>query len=243
MEQAKSMAWKAVAALAVLFLVGTALLMSFARTTPAQQNARAAQAAGLETVSGTQAASGAAAQPGHSAPAASGAATETQDAQTAGQASTGTAPAQPPTSQGQVDGQGEAGALEAGASTSEEEQNAAPVVHPAFDVSSGAELYAAACQSCHMAEGIGAENGAGTKNYPALAGNQNLQAAVYPATFILNGAGAMPSFADQLTDEQVAALVNYLRQDLNDFEGETTAAEIEPLRKGARSTELGDDAG
>ncbi|MFC6592685.1 c-type cytochrome [Deinococcus lacus] len=107
----------------------------------------------------------------------------------------------------------------------------------------GAEIYAAACQSCHMPGGVGAQGGAGTKNYPALAGNPRLQSPQYPLTFILNGAGAMPSFNRHLTDEQIAAVVNYLRHDLNDFEGDTAASDVAPLRDGARKTNLGDDAG
>lgn len=235
MDQAKSMAWKAVAALAVLFVIGTALLLSFARTTSAQENVRAAQAAGVQKTEG-------AAQGAHGTDAQGTGKASSSAAGTSAPATDGNS-SQPATGQGQVQAGSENGALAGGTSVTEEDKNAAPTVHPAFDLTDGAELYTAACQSCHMPGGVGADAGAGTKNYPALAGNQNLQAAVYPATFILNGAGAMPSFADQLTDEQVAAIINYLRQDLNNFEGETTAAEIEPLRKSARSTTLGDDAG
>ena len=90
---------------------------------------------------------------------------------------------------------------------------------------------------------VGAVGGAGTKNYPALASDQNLQTPAYPATFILNGAGGMPSFSNELTDEQIAAIVNYLRNDLNNFDGEMAPAEIAPIRSSARSTSLGDDAG
>ncbi|MDO4263552.1 MAG: cytochrome c [Deinococcus sp.] len=238
MDQAKSAAWKAVAALAALFLIGTALLLGFARTTPAQENTRAAQAAGVQKGEG---ASGTSSQDAGSQGTGSG--SETASGGAASGAGGEGDSSQPPTSQGQVQAEGEDGALAGGTSVTDEEKNAAPTVHPAFDVETGAELYAAACQSCHMPGGVGADGGAGTKNYPALAGNRNLQAAVYPASFILNGAGGMPSFADQLTDEQVALLINYLRQDLNKFEGETAASEIAPLRKSARSTTLGDDAG
>ncbi|ADY27367.1 cytochrome c class I (plasmid) [Deinococcus proteolyticus MRP] len=239
MDQAKSAAWKAVAALAALFLIGTALLLGFARTTPAQENTRAAQAAGVQKGEGAGQSAGSKGTGSQS----TGSGSETASGGAASGAAGEGDSTQPPTSQGQVQAEGEDGALAGGTSVTDEEKNAAPTVHPAFDVETGAELYAAACQSCHMPGGTGADGGAGTKNYPALAGNQNLQAAVYPATFILNGAGAMPSFADQLTDEQVAAIINYLRHDLNKFEGDTAASEIAPLRKGARSTELGDDAG
>lgn len=237
MEQAKSLAWKAVAALALLFFLSTVLLWAAARTTPAQENARAAQAAGVATASAA-----------NTAPAketGKGAVEATKQQPSAdNKADDKQSEAANATAQGQS-GTGATGeaALEVGASTTSKEDAKAPTVHPAFDVKTGAELYAAACQSCHMPGGVGAKGGAGTKNYPALAGNANLQAPVYPATFILNGAGGMPSFSTQLTDEQIAMLINYLRSDLNKFEGEITPAEIEPLRKGARATNLGDDAG
>lgn len=237
MDDARSVAWKVVAGLVALFLLASALLWAFARTTPQQENANAAQAAGVTTQQNQSAEGDSnAAQP--QSEAAAGATAEGATAQDGeGQSET-----DPNTGQAETE-DGEEGALAGESSNTEAADAGAMVVHPAFNVESGEELYAAACQSCHMPGGVGADQGGGTKNYPALAGNANLQTPQYPATFILNGAGAMPSFADQLTDEQIAMLINYLRNDLNDFDGEVTPGDIEPLRDGARSTTLGDDAG
>lgn len=49
MDDARSVAWKVVAGLVALFLLASALLWAFARTTPQQENANAAQAAGVTT--------------------------------------------------------------------------------------------------------------------------------------------------------------------------------------------------
>lgn len=237
MEQAKSLAWKAVGALAALFFLVAILLFAVARTSPAQENARAAQAAGQEVQSASQTQT-----TSSTTTTASTAKPQSTDSGTAA-ASGAAAEGEGGTAQGQSSASASEASITIGASESSKQEAVAPTVHPAFDVATGAELYAAACQSCHMPGGTGAEGGAGTKNYPKLAGNPNLQTPAYPATFILNGVGAMPSFSAHLTDEQVAMLVNYLRHDLNKFEGETSAAEIAPIRQGARKTNLGDDAG
>jgi len=80
---------------------------------------------------------------------------------------------------------------------------------------SGEALYADICQGCHMPEGVGAV-GAGA--YPALARNPKLATAGYPLFLVIHGRKGMPPFGKLLTDEQVAAVVNYIRTHLgNDF--------------------------
>ena len=59
-----------------------------------------------------------------------------------------------------------------------------------------------------MPDGRGAI-GAGA--YPALARNAKLEAAGYPVLLVVNGQKAMPAFGRQLDDNQVAAVVNYIR--------------------------------
>ena len=59
-----------------------------------------------------------------------------------------------------------------------------------------------------MAEGQGAKTGAGM--YPALAKNPNLQSPEYTATVLLNGLRGMPPFIRMMTDEQMAAVTNYV---------------------------------
>jgi mono/diheme cytochrome c family protein len=72
----------------------------------------------------------------------------------------------------------------------------------------GEAIYRNVCAGCHMPDGRGAV-GAGA--YPALARNAKLEAAGYPVLLVVNGQKAMPAFGRQLDDNQVAAVVNYIR--------------------------------
>lgn len=110
----------------------------------------------------------------------------------------------------------------------------------AYAVDGGEELYLAACASCHMADGLGAR-GAGV--YPALAGNPKMQRYEYVTTLILHGAGGMPGFQDFLTDEQVAEIVNYVRQDLNRYSDPVNAPAIRPLRRPSIGPGIDGEAG
>src|SRR5215468_12437113 len=84
-----------------------------------------------------------------------------------------------------------------------------------FMSQSGEALYADICQGCHMPGGVGAV-GAGA--YPALARNPKLATAGYPLFLVIHGRKGMPPFGKSLTDQQVAAVVNYIRTHFgNDF--------------------------
>ena len=78
----------------------------------------------------------------------------------------------------------------------------------ALAVDDGAAIYRHVCQGCHMADGRGAV-GAGT--IPALAGNERLEAAAFPVHVVLHGFGGMPPVGWILNDNQVAAVVDYVR--------------------------------
>jgi mono/diheme cytochrome c family protein len=96
---------------------------------------------------------------------------------------------------------------------------AADAPAPAADL--GEHVYTTICQGCHMANGEGAT---GAATYPSLVKNPRLVAWQYVALTILQGRRAMPPFggvpdvepavarmAGALTDEQIAAVVNYIR--------------------------------
>jgi mono/diheme cytochrome c family protein len=72
----------------------------------------------------------------------------------------------------------------------------------------GEVIYRTVCQGCHMAAAQGAV-GAGA--YPALANDPKLAAAGYSVLVVVNGSKDMPPFGALLDDEQVAAVVNYVR--------------------------------
>jgi mono/diheme cytochrome c family protein len=94
---------------------------------------------------------------------------------------------------------------------------------------SGEELFAGVCRGCHMADGKGA-TGAGT--YPSLAGNSNLGASGYPVAIIVNGQRGMPAFGAMMSDDQVAAVVNYLRTHFgNNYKDAVTAADVKTARR------------
>ncbi len=97
-----------------------------------------------------------------------------------------------------------------------------------FTEAGGEAVYAAACAGCHMADGRGA---VGAGRYPALAGNEHLADAAYPIALVLHGAGAMPPFARTLSDDQVAAVVGFIRSHLgNAYPDAPTAAEVAAAR-------------
>jgi cytochrome c6 len=74
----------------------------------------------------------------------------------------------------------------------------------------GASIFATRCAACHGQDGGG---GFG----PALRGGIVVQRYPNPAdqiTVVTNGKGSMPSFADSLTPEQIAEVVEFTRTGL-----------------------------
>jgi mono/diheme cytochrome c family protein len=98
-----------------------------------------------------------------------------------------------------------------------------------FIESSGEELFANVCRGCHMPDGKGAV-GAGT--YPSLVANKALEAGGYPVELVVNGQRAMPPFGAMMSDDQVAAVVNYLRTHFdNHYQDAVTAADVQTVRR------------
>ena len=80
-----------------------------------------------------------------------------------------------------------------------------------------------------MSDGKGA-TGAGT--YPSLAGNRNLEASGYPIGVVVNGQRGMPPFGSMMSNDQVAAVVNYLRTHFdNDYRDDVTADDVKAIRR------------
>lgn len=97
-----------------------------------------------------------------------------------------------------------------------------------FTEQSGEQLFANVCQGCHMPDAKGAV-GAGV--YPSLAGNRNLEAAGYPVYVVVRGQRAMPPFGAMMSDDQLAAVVNYLRTHFgNDYRDAVTAEDVKAVR-------------
>jgi mono/diheme cytochrome c family protein len=97
-----------------------------------------------------------------------------------------------------------------------------------YPETSGEALYRAICQGCHMADAKGA-TGAGT--YPALAADAKLEAAGYAILVVVQGQRGMPPFGYALSDEQIAAVVNYVRGHFgNHYKDEVTPADVNAAR-------------
>jgi len=93
----------------------------------------------------------------------------------------------------------------------------------------GQAVYAHVCQSCHMADAMGAQ-GAGA-GYPALAKNPRLAEAGYPVSVILYGQKAVLPLGGLLSDQQIADVVNYVRTDFgNRYKDKVSAADVKSQR-------------
>jgi mono/diheme cytochrome c family protein len=99
-----------------------------------------------------------------------------------------------------------------------------------FTEQTGEELFASACQGCHMPDGKGAI-GAGA--YPSLAQNSNLEAGGYPVYVVVRGQRAMPPLGAMMSDIQVATVVNYVRTNFgNTYRDAVSADDVKRIRPG-----------
>lgn len=97
-----------------------------------------------------------------------------------------------------------------------------------FAESSGAALFTGICQGCHMSDGGGA-TGAGS--YPSLAKDKNLEAKGYPVYVVVRGQRAMPPIGQMMSDDQVAAVVNYVRTHFgNQYQDAVTTEDVKFIR-------------
>jgi mono/diheme cytochrome c family protein len=113
-------------------------------------------------------------------------------------------------------------------------QTAAPAAAPILSTTSrfsektGVELYANLCQACHMQDGKGA---VGAGSYPSLVGNKKLESGGYPVYVVVNGLKGMPPLGPMMSDEQVAAVVNYVRANFgNKYTDAVTAEDAKGVR-------------
>lgn len=99
--------------------------------------------------------------------------------------------------------------------------------HTAFNTLDGKKLYHDSCAACHMHEGEGAY---GAGYYPPLANNPKMESKYYVLDILINGFRGMPSFRHMMNDEQMAAVTQYIVQDLNGYEDTVTAEDAAQLR-------------
>lgn len=100
--------------------------------------------------------------------------------------------------------------------------------HYQYPQKTGKQIFQGVCQACHMP---GARGAVGAGAYPALAGDGHLAVASYPMAMVLDGFAAMPPFRDNLSDQQIANVINYIRTHFgNHFPDKLTAAAVRAMR-------------
>jgi mono/diheme cytochrome c family protein len=123
-------------------------------------------------------------------------------------------------------------------SSSKPAASALPSAESSLLVSLGKTVYEMRCATCHGAQGEGKP-----PHWPPLAGNQSIsmESAVNPIRMVLNGgyppqtAGnprpyGMPPFAQVMSDEDIAAVVTYVRVSWGNHGQPVTALEVNALR-------------
>ena len=76
-----------------------------------------------------------------------------------------------------------------------------------------------------------AKGASGAGAYPSLAANPKLASKAYPVFVVINGLKAMPPFADVLSDQQIADVVNYTRSHFgNRYTDAAAPDEVKALR-------------
>lgn len=94
----------------------------------------------------------------------------------------------------------------------------------------GGDIYRNNCSACHQAEGTGIPGA-----FPALRDNPFVSGD--PGEVIrvlLNGRGGMPSFDGDLTDDEIANVINFIRLSLNDTNGDINAEQVNDLKTSKR---------
>ena len=91
----------------------------------------------------------------------------------------------------------------------------------------GKKLYDDSCAGCHLMKGEGAQ---GAGYYPPLANNSKMESKYYIISVVINGLRGMPAFHSMMTDQQIAAVSQYVHSDLNGYTDTVTAANVAQLR-------------
>jgi cytochrome c553 len=113
-----------------------------------------------------------------------------------------------------------------------------PVAESSLLMQLGKRIYSGQCAICH-----GAKGGGDAPRYPPLANNQSIQmeSAVNPIRMVLNGGlppgtpgnpqpYGMPPFAQSLSNDEVAAVVTYIRSSWGNHGTAIAASQVDELR-------------
>jgi mono/diheme cytochrome c family protein len=100
---------------------------------------------------------------------------------------------------------------------------AAPLAAKAAEADLGRALYSN-CAACHGAAGRGGRG-------PAFASNANLQNTQYATAHILTGSADMPPFNEQLSQDEIAAVLNYVRNHWGNHAQTISGADVAAVAK------------
>jgi len=90
----------------------------------------------------------------------------------------------------------------------------------------GKALFMKNCAACHQASGKGIPGA-----FPALAGNKFVQGkGADVATVLLKGRGGMPDFSDSLSDQEIAAILSFVRSNWGNQATPLSEPEVLALR-------------
>jgi cytochrome c6 len=90
----------------------------------------------------------------------------------------------------------------------------------------GQALFMANCSACHQPTGLGIKGA-----FPALAGDPFVKGDPAPViATVLNGRGGMPTFKADLSDDQLAAILSYVRGAWGNGAAPISPAQIAALR-------------
>jgi cytochrome c6 len=102
----------------------------------------------------------------------------------------------------------------------------------------GAVVFKQNCAMCHQAAGQGIRG-----SFPALAGNPFVQGDPRTvAQLLLNGRGGMPNFSEQLSHQQIAAVLTFVRSSWGNHAAPvsvTTVAAAQGLNKRSKQARSG----
>lgn len=90
----------------------------------------------------------------------------------------------------------------------------------------GQSLFLDNCSACHQADGAGVKGA-----FPALAGDPFVQGdRASLAEVVLKGRGGMPTFKDDLSDADIAAILSYVRSSWGNKAGPVTPEAVAAAR-------------
>ncbi len=97
----------------------------------------------------------------------------------------------------------------------------------------GAALYADNCSGCHQPTGKGIPGA-----FPSLAGDPFVVGKPEPvAATVLNGRGGMPTFGKDLADEEIAAILSFVRSSWGNHAPAIDAAMVKAQRNAGNQVE------